>query len=267
MPRRQPDFTLSKNDISEIKQIRDSTDLYDYKYKIAVTLLELDKQTPGKIIARELNLRQNTVTDIRKRYEKLGMNSFNKEPRKNAFEKKHIDADLIKLVNELNERGFSKTLEEIAEELNCSISTVQRALKRNGLRLTKDEKDYCDPNVISTIIDGFLLIFLQLEVASGYALLYTNNQDYKTFSKKIINLRKKFYNTSDGSSFLLQAVIAWDPQCRGQFLWGAPSSGGPPHFAFPSDKLLPPLFAVSLTANHRPTVAHDQVMVADGINF
>ena len=206
MPRRQPDFTLSKNDISEIKQIRDSTDLYDYKYKIAVTLLELDKQTPGKIIARELNLRQNTVTDIRKRYEKLGMNSFNKEPRKNAFEKKHIDADLIKLVNELNERGFSKTLEEIAEELNCSISTVQRALKRNGLRLTKDEKDYCDPNVISTIIDGFLLIFLQLEVASGYALLYTNNQDYKTFSKKIINLRKKFYNTSDGSSFLLQAL-------------------------------------------------------------
>ena len=133
-------LSLCNDERSQIQEIRDNNPIYSTQYKKAVVLLECEKGTLNKDIARILYMSPSNVTLIKKNFLDNRMKIFDENEKQDniLFKKSFCDDELKEYINELKNNNEIISMKVLQDYFCCSESTIKRALIRLNISI-KDE--------------------------------------------------------------------------------------------------------------------------------
>ena len=158
MSRTAAAFSLSRDQREILINYSDTLPITDPICLKSRVLLELDKGTLIKTIARSLYLRPNRIISIREAYRSKGIDSFNEG--KKVYVKIPIDNKLKEVVSEMRQNGEKINKSILCKKLNCSVSKIRRACKRNNIILDNENENENELKTLSIIpINAESIIF------------------------------------------------------------------------------------------------------------
>ena len=137
MPRESKAINLEINDIDALSSIANNPFSSKTVSNRAKIILLLAKGVQGKAIAEQLDIRQNTVTDVKKRFLESGIDGLfdHERPGRRGHDVPSPVESILTYVN--NHKSDDLSIQAIGEALDIPYHTVRRVLHINGIQLQR----------------------------------------------------------------------------------------------------------------------------------